>query len=413
MIAAEGELGVRPQVVLIHRYFSPDTPPYATILKEIALGLGADGMDVTVLTCQPSYNPAVAGRAQYHEHLTPHVDVRRWRILADRSSTVAKIANLIIFSFRVAVTLMRMRKVDAVMAASTPPVLVALVVSVVAKIKRAPFVYHKQDIYPEVTNDAGGSLPRAARQLLQRTDAGTDRRSARIVVLSRDMADTVARRGADRQTVWLINNFDPWTLPIKHPIPPDNPPNSLRFVYAGNLGRFQNLEHLAQAIGRLGDDTRFSFDFIGDGPMRSWLERFVADRGLSRVRVHGYLSPEVLAEMLRSRFDVGVLSLHPGVIRSAYPSKMMSYLRNGLPVLALVEENTDLVDTLTQYKAGWAADPAVPEAVEQSFEEIFRSRETIPTMREEAHRMYQAEFSRSDQLRRWRTLFREITGGPR
>jgi glycosyltransferase involved in cell wall biosynthesis len=410
--AAESEPGVRPRVVLIHRYFSPDTPPYATILKEIALGLGADGMDVTVLTCQPSYNRAVAGRAQCREHLTPHVDVRRWRVLPDRSSTVAKIANLIIFSFRLAVTLIQMRRLDAVMAASTPPVLVALVVSVVAKIKRAPFVYHKQDIYPEVTT-AGGGLPRAARQLLQRADAGTDRRSARVVVLSRDMAETVARRGADRQAVSVINNFDPWTLPGRHPTPPANSPNSVRFIYAGNLGRFQNLERLAEVIGRLGDDARFSFDFIGDGPMRPWLERFVVDRGLSRVRLHGYLSPEVLAEMLRSQFDVGVLSLHPGVIRSAYPSKMMSYLRNGLPVLALVEKNTELVDTLAQYRAGWAADPAVSGAVQQSFEEIFRSRGTIPMMRGEAHRMYQAEFSRPDQLRRWSTLFREITGGPR
>ena len=58
-------------IVLIHRYFHPDTPPYAAILREIALSLGAAGHRVTVLTCQPSYNRSVVSRAPAREQLAP------------------------------------------------------------------------------------------------------------------------------------------------------------------------------------------------------------------------------------------------------------------------------------------------------------------------------------------------------
>ena len=56
-------------IVLVHRYFSPDTPPYASILRDIAERLGQDGHRVTVLTCQPSYNRAVVARAPARERL--------------------------------------------------------------------------------------------------------------------------------------------------------------------------------------------------------------------------------------------------------------------------------------------------------------------------------------------------------
>lgn len=409
----QGRAGVRPRVVLIHRYFSPDTPPYATILRKIALGLAESGMDVHVLTCQPSYNSAVVGRAPARERIADHVTVTRWPVLPDRTSAAAKIANLIIFGARIAGRLVIMPRVDAVMAASTPPVLIALLTSLLAKIKGASFVYHNQDIYPEVAEPAG-HLPGPLRGVLRRLDAGTDRRADRVIVLSRDMGDTIARRDVDPKSVTVINNFDPWTLPEQ---PPDLEPSSadgiIRFVYAGNLGRFQNLEAVARGLAALGNDERFRFDFIGDGPVRSWLEQFAAEHGLTHVSVRGYLPPDELADKLRTDYDVGILSLHPGVIRCAYPSKMMSYLRNGLPVLALVEQDTELVELLSQYKAGWCADPDNPDDVARALDDLWQSRDTLGMMRDHARQMYHTEFGESGQIASWVRMFDDLVRVPR
>ena len=199
-------------VVLIHRYFHPDTPPYASILREIALGLGAGGHRVTVLTCQPSYNLSVVSQAPARERIAPNVEVRRWPVLDDRRSVVRKLVNLVWFCARLVLSVPRLGKVDRVMAASTPPVALARVASWVARAKGAEFVYHHQDIYPEVAV-SGGQLAEGARsRTLRNIDARTDKRAARAVVLSEDMAQLITSRGVHRDRIAVINNFDPWRL---------------------------------------------------------------------------------------------------------------------------------------------------------------------------------------------------------
>lgn len=399
----------RPHVFLIHRYFAPDTPPYASILRSIALGLADNGMEVDVLTCLPSYNASVVASSSMRERIGEHVTVTRWTVLPDRSSTIAKLANLIMFGARIVGRLAKTPRVDVIMAASTPPVLIALVSSFMAKIKRARFVYHNQDIYPEVAETAGEIIPARARDLLKRLDTSTDRRADRVVVLSEDMAETITSRGVSRSSVAVINNFDPWTVSDDDPDATyDSVADTVRFVYAGNLGRFQNLEAVAGVIAALENDERFSFDFIGDGPARPWLEKFVAEHQLHRVRIHGYIAPEILADRLRSQYDVGMVSLHPGVIRCAYPSKVMSYIRNGLPVLALIEQDTELVDALARYKAGWSADPADRAAVRRTLDGLWEDRDRLVIMRDEARRMYQTEFAESGQIASWVRLFDDL-----
>jgi glycosyltransferase involved in cell wall biosynthesis len=403
----------RPHVVLVHRYFYPDTPPYATILRDIAVTLADAGLSVTVLTCQPSYHRAVACRAPGYEEMSPRLRIRRWPVLPDRSSWPAKVANLVSFVGRVVLTLARMRRVDVVMAASTPPVFVALLVSVVARIRGCGFVYHKQDIYPEITA-AQGSVPPLIRSLLRKLDAGTDSRATAVVVLSTDMADTVRARGTKLDRIAVINNFDPWVLPPELAVHrpqerrgrKDGP--ELRIVYAGNLGRFQNIPRIAEVMAYFDGDPRVSFDIVGDGPLRLWLEQFAEVNALRHVRFHGHIAPDRLATMMCQEFDLGIVSLHPGVIQNAYPSKTLSYLRNGLPVLALVETDSQLARTLRRHGAGRSADPTRPAEVESVLEALLYDPATLAAMGERARSMHEVEFSRVRQLRLWSDLFSDL-----
>src|SRR5680860_136962 len=196
-------------VVLVHRYFAPDIPPYASMLRDIAEHLGQCGYRVTVLTCQPSYNRSVVCRAPAREQLGTNVNVVRWPVMDDRTSTVRKGLNLLWFCLCLLVQAPRLGRVEAIMAASTPPIAVAAVVSRLSRRLGAAFIYHKQDIYPEVIvkpGDSGGRLLSVLRGL----DARSDRAASRVVVLSQDMAQTTRRRGVAADRVAVINNFDPW-----------------------------------------------------------------------------------------------------------------------------------------------------------------------------------------------------------
>jgi colanic acid biosynthesis glycosyl transferase WcaI len=404
------------RIVLIHRYFWPDTPPYAHILREVALELGRAGHDVTVLTCQPSYNRSAVGRAPAREQLAPHVVVRRWRVFSDRRSAALKMVNLVVFCLRIILAGLRSGKVDVVMAASAPPIAVAKAASWLAKMTGAGFVSHKQDIYPEVVLAPGIMRAGPVASVLRRVDRRTDRGATRVVVLSEDMAQTVTSRGVATGRVAVINNFDPWVIgdDANHEIDaadrqvargPDTP---LTVVFAGNLGRFQNLETVIEATVMLRDEPGIAFHFFGDGAMRSELERRVAVDELMNVHVHGYQPPEHVANFLRDKADLGIVSLAPGVIRAAYPSKTMSYLRQGCAVLVLVEAESELARTMASAEAGFHSDPSDPGELAERLRKLAERRADLADAGVRARALYEAQFNPGRQLALWVDLFEAI-----
>lgn len=405
------------RIVLIHRYFWPDTPPYAHILHDIALKLGSAGHDIVVLTCQPSYNRSAVGRAPARERLAPGVEVRRWKVLPDRRFAAAKAVNLGLFCARLLVAGSRCGRVDVVMAASTPPIAVARTASWLARLRSARFVYHKQDIYPEVVLAPG--IVRAGRltALLRRIDAGTDRGAARVVVLSEDMAHTERSRGVKHERIAVINNFDPWALEDPGDRPAvavaerarrDAEDEPLSVVFAGNLGRFQNLQTVFDAAFELRHDENIAFHFFGGGALLDELRHRVTADALRNVTVHGYQSPQSVAYFLREKADLGIVSLSPGVIRAAYPSKTMSYLRQGCAVLVLVERDSALARTLVDSGAGLSADPSEPGQLAATLRRLADAREETREAGSNARLLYQTDFSRERQLDSWLELFESL-----
>jgi glycosyltransferase involved in cell wall biosynthesis len=401
------------RIVLIHRYFWPDTPPYAHILREIALHLGEAGHEITVLTCQPSYDTSVVGRAPSRERLASNVEVIRWSVLPDRRFSALKALNLVWFCLRLMVERRRLGRVDVVMAATTPPIAVAKVAAMLARRSKARFVYHKQDIYPEVVTAPGILSQGRWANLLRRLDSRTDRLADRVVVLSEDMADTVAARGANPDRVVVINNFDPWLLDSS-PDEPDPAPAAteapLTVVFAGNLGRFQNLETVFDAVALLRDEPGIEFHFFGSGALASQLADRVETEGLHHVRLHGYQPPAEVAQFLRTKADLGIVSLIPGVIRAAFPSKTMSYLRQGCPVLALVEAESALARMIVTSGAGIQVDPSDPHVMATTLRQLSLRPTDLGDASKHAAEVYVEQFSPERQLRRWLTMFAGLAG---
>lgn len=399
-------------VLLIHRYFHPDTPPYASILRDIAVALGEAGHRVTVLTCQPSYNRAVVRGAPVREQLAPGVAVVRWPVLDDRTSKGRKGLNLMWFCLRLMAQVPRLGRIDAIMAASTPPIAVAATASWLARCRGAAFIYHKQDIYPEVVTTPGQPT-RWLPAILRALDSRTDRTATRVVVLSRDMADTTRHRGVREDRIRVINNFDPWQLSGS-----DAPSTAvkrdqegthageLQVVFAGNLGRFQNLESIFAALVELRHDP-VRFHFFGAGALSADLRSIVRREALARVEIHGYQKPAIVAEFLATTADLGIVSLTPGVIRAAYPSKTLSYLRQGTPMLTLVEEDSELAATVRDHRIGAQAEPGDLPHLVATLRSLARDPTRLDGARERARHLYAAEFGREARLDQWTELFRE------
>lgn len=385
-------------IVLVHRYYSPDTPPYAAILKQIAERCGSKGAEVTVLTCQPSYNRSVVSRAAKDEY-SSGVRVRRCPVLDDRASGARKALNLLIFSGWLGGQFFKLQRPTHVMAASTPPVAVAAVSAALARLRGAKFTYHHQDIWPEVLRPQD-PITHVALRVLRTLDARTDRRADNVVVLSLDMAKTIAARTISPASITVLNNFDPWDIQSTHDGAVRGEGSRLRVLYAGNIGPFQGMDDVFQALRETSEDP-IDWVFVGAGSRLGELKDIVRQEQLPHVQVHDYMPPDELARLIRETADVGLVSLAPGVIDCAYPSKTLSYLRNGLPVLSIVEGQSQLATQLRDSGAGWTCAPGQPEHLVATLREIATERPSLRAACSAASNLYASTFSKERALDHW------------
>ncbi len=399
---------MRVRLVLIHQYFWPDPPPYASMLRSMAADLGRRGHDVRVLAGR------AASTSAPRRAVVDGVAVERLPQVSGRGLRQA--INLVVFPAAVAARVLTGPRADVVMCSTAPQVTLGAFVSLAARARRSRFVYHCMDLHPEIGRLSGEFANPVAYRILARLDAATMRRATAVVVLSDDMARSVARRDpALADKVVVLNNF---ALPQfgdtdEAPLPTPEP-GVLRVVFTGNLGRFQGLEDLVAAVRTLPDGVRVELVFMGDGVVRSELEQAAAELGDGPVRIVLVArGPVAQARALMRTAHLGVVSLVPGVVAYAYPSKVATYAEEGLPILAVVESDSELARTVRDGGLGWAAAPGDLRGIAAAFVSAYDNLVSDPTfaaVRDRVRRYAAAEFALDHALPRWAALVDAVTG---
>ncbi len=112
------------------------------------------------------------------------------------------------------------------------------------------------------------------------------------------------------------------------------------FVYGGNLGKPQGIDFLVQCLERAEGINAF-FLIVGDGTEYSKLEKYMNEKKPHHVKVMKRLPKEDYDKMIGS-CDVGMIFLDYRFTIPNYPSRLLSYLQAGIPVLCVTDEATDI-----------------------------------------------------------------------
>ena len=122
-------------------------------------------------------------------------------------------------------------------------------------------------------------------------------------------------------------------------------------LYAGNIGYSQSVE-LLLAVARARPDVTVLVN--GQGVARDAVEEQAA--GLPNVRFAGYVPEERLPELLATG-DVHAVPLRRGLAAVSVPSKTYSILAAGRPVVAAIDEGTEIPRLLAASGGGLAVAP--------------------------------------------------------
>jgi colanic acid biosynthesis glycosyl transferase WcaI len=261
----------------------------------------------------------------------------------------------------------------------SPPLTLGLTGWFIKLIRGGSLVFNIQDVFPDAAIQTGAITNKQIIRLAYWLERASYKRSDAVVLLSEDLRRNISEKvsPATQANLHVIPNFVDTAA-----ITPGQRMTSYRrelgiddrlvVMYAGNVGFSQSLGMMIAAARQLPD---IAFVINGDGAARQSLQDHAT--GISNIYFAPYQPIERLSEVLATG-DIHVVPLRAGLASVSVPSKSYSILAASRPVLAAIDEGSEIPRILAESGAGLS----VPPDNENAFIEALRSLSIDQNLRE-------------------------------
>lgn len=358
------------RVLLLAQYYDPEPVPKT---GELARALRDRGHDVEVITGFPNYpsgNLYEGYRlALMRRTVEDGIPVRRtYEYPYHGRSAIGRLINYWSFVLSAPLASLFIRRAD-VMYVWHPPLTVGVAAWLISRLRRIPFVYDVQDIWPESAVLSGMLRPGLMVRMMSILERFVYRRAAHLFVVTPGARQNLIAKGVPPDKVTVMPHW------IDEEIFTDVPDSERELVrgqrgwsgriialFAGNLGLVQGLDTVVRAGALLRADENIRIVLVGDGADRARLEALVAELGVGdRVQL---LERQPMTEMPRIMAAADVLLVHlrrSELSRFIIPTKTLAYLAAGKPILMAMEGAA--ADLVEEAGAGTIIPPDDPEAL--------------------------------------------------
>lgn len=348
------------EFVILNQYYVPDVASTGHLLAELAHEVAGRGRPVSVVTCFPCYGPRETWQPCSAYEVRDGVTV--WRMRTTRfgkDTALGRVSDSLSFLVPLAVRMLFTSSGNRVFMYTSNPPFLGIIGALVSIFRRHRYIVLLHDSYPHIAVLIG-KIRRGS--WLERAWHAVNRRIYRrarqtIVLCDRAKALVVQEYGVSPDRVQVIHN---WADPdVLRPVPKGECEFARRhgydgkftLLYSGNLGLYYEFDTMIEAANRLRDDPDFRLVFVGAGGRKAYIERRIAELGLSNVDVHQYQPFSALNDSLNS-CDASLVTIAKGVEGISFPSKFYSSLAIGKPVLALSEPGSELQAMVAESGSG-------------------------------------------------------------
>lgn len=255
--------------------------------------------------------------------------------------------------------LVRSERPDVVLSANTP-IDIQFLLCRACVASQTRFVHWCQDVYCEalefLLKPKLGRLAHSVTLPFRMLERSVNRHADSVVVIASEFVDILKALGISTTKLSVIENWA--SLEDIQPLASDTPwrravalDDRPIFLYSGTLGLKHNPQLLYRLAKHLG--PRGQVVVVSEGIGRKYLEALPSLDNLILVNFAPY---ERLAEVLASA-DVFIATLEPEAGNFAVPSKVLSYLCAGRPVLLAAPASNLSATTLETSGAGIAIAP--------------------------------------------------------
>ncbi len=248
---------------------------------------------------------------------------------------------------------------------STPPVTFEKVIKYIKKRDNARTYLMLKDIFPQNAVDIGLMTTKGLKGMVYRFFRRKEKRlyaiSDKIGCMSEANKDYVLKHNQEIESQKVeicpncievqdrrISGEECLRIRQKYGIPTDKKV----FVYGGNLGKPQGISFLIECLRMQKNNKAAYFLIVGDGTEYAQLESFFNEMSPQNMRLMKTLPKEDYDKMIAA-CDIGMIFLDYRFTIPNFPSRLLSYMQAGLPVLACTDKNTDVGKVIVEGEFGW------------------------------------------------------------
>jgi glycosyltransferase involved in cell wall biosynthesis len=365
------------RVLILSQYYDPEP-----ILKpgELAQELRRRGHEVSVVTGFPNYPsgilyPGFNLRLIQHAHVDGVPVTRTFEYPYHGKSALGRMLNYISFMLSAPFGLLKTGPFDVIYVWH-PPLTVGIAAWIIARLRRVPFIYDVQDIWPESAILSGVLKKGMLTKLLAHIEKFVYRQAGHILVVTEGARENLITKGVppDKVSVmphWINENLfgvvdDAAVLLLRQRM---NFNDRFTVLFAGNLGLIQSLDTVVYAADILRQNENILIVFVGDGSDRVRLQNLTISLNLQQ-RVQ-FIDRQPMENMPAFMAASDVLLVHlkrSELSRYIIPTKTMAYLAAGKPILMAAEGAA--ADLINQAEAGIITVPENPSALAEAIRRL-------------------------------------------
>lgn len=398
----------KKDILFLCQFFYPEYISSATLPFDTARALEKAGFSVDVLCGYPL--EYAEGKDIPRKEEVDGIGIHRVKyIQMDRKGFIGRIVNYFSLTFMMLLHLGKFAKYRAVVVYSNPPIL-PWIASWAKKLFGTKLIFVSYDLYPEVatvtnTLREGNMICR----LMNHINRCVYRRADHVVALSSEQREYILQHrpiGADKVTVipnWFRDEGEP-----DH----NREHNSFRDVvqdkfvvsYFGNMGTMQDMDTILGAIRLLQTENVF-FLFAGHGNKMDTLNRIVEEEKIENVKICKFLHGQAFRDALAVS-DCALVSLEKGATGLCVPSKTYSYMMEGIPLLAIMDE-CDIVRDIETGAGLWVRN-GESERLADCIRTLQNSPEDLKSMSRRCRSVYLEKYTTEICTEKYVSLFRKL-----
>ncbi|WOV86474.1 glycosyltransferase family 4 protein [Sporosarcina oncorhynchi] len=351
---------MKKDVAILCQYFYPEYISSATLPTELAIGLQQRGLSVGVVTGYPkNYVKSNLDKVLMNEKYKD-VTIHRVKYTTLNNKTkVGRIVNFFTFFIAVLLKVFFLRRFKTIIVYSNPPIL-PIIPYYMKKMFGTKFIFVVFDIYPDSALKSNSiKVNGLIHKIMNFINHRTYKKADKIILLGNEMKEYVIQEelAVTEKNLAVIPN---WYSNEEY-IATDEIANyeylhlreqfSFIILYSGNMGTFQDMETIQYALFHFRNQTDILFVFCGHGNKVENLKEFIKENEIPNVKVYGFLIDSSYADVLKIS-DICIVSLAKGTEGLGVPSKTYGYLAAGKPVIAIMDNHTDIAKSIITANCG-------------------------------------------------------------